>query len=196
MSTRDDLTRAADEARAQVTAARDALAASRDARTGGSAKNLRQAEQQLESLRTAVADDVRALRDRLVALDPSARRGATVAAVAGAGALATLVGTGLAVRGRVRRGVAERGVQKQALAIARALVGQQLDVAGATALGASGGASGGAPGRRRGRGGRAALLGVLAVGAAVAGAAIVQQRRNAPVDDEDLWLPERDLGPA
>jgi hypothetical protein len=191
MTTRDDFTRAADEARAQVSAARDALAASRDARSGGSAKNLRQAERQLESLRGAVADDVRALRDRLVTLDPSARRGATVAAAAGAGALATLIGTGLAVRSRVRRGVAERGVQKQALAIARALVGQQLDVAAMAGSGAPVGSSG-----RRRRGGRGALLGVLVVGAAVAGAALVQQRRDAPVEDDDLWLPERDLGPA
>ena len=191
MTTRDDLTRAADEARAQVGAARDALAASRDARSGGSARNLRQAEQQLESLRGAVADDVRALRDRLVTLDPSARRGATVAAAAGAGALATLVGSGLAVRSRVRRGIAQRGVQKQALAIARAMVGQQLDVAATAGVGASAGTSG-----RRRRGGRGALLGVLVVGAAVAGAALVQQRRNEPVDDDDLWLPERDLGPA
>jgi hypothetical protein len=193
MTTRDDVTRAADEARAQVGAARDALAASRDARSGGSAKNLRHAEQQLESLRGAVSDDVRALRDRLVGLDPSARRGATVAAVAGAGAIATLVGSGLAVRSRVRRGFEQRGVQRQALAIARAMVGQQLDAVVPAALGTSAGAVGRASGRRRGRG---ALLGVLAVGAAVAGAALVQQRRGAPVDDDDLWLPERDLGPA
>jgi hypothetical protein len=184
MSTRDDLTRAADEARTQVDAAREALAAARDARSGGRARDLRQAEQQLESLRSAVADDVRGLRDRLVSVDPSARRGATIAAAAGAGALAALVGSGLAVRSRVRRASEQRGVQRQALAIARAMVGQQLDAIVPTVTGA--------PGRRRGRG---ALLGVLAVGAAVAGAALVQQRRDAPVDD-DLWLPERDLGPA
>ena len=178
MSTRDDLSRAAEEARTQVEVARQALTASRDAR-GGSARDTRQAEQQLHDLRRAVAGDVHALRDRLTTLDPSARRGAAAAAIAGAGALATLVGTGLTVRSRVRRGLEQRGVQKQALAIARAM----LETTGPSST---------APRRRR-RGG--AILSVLAVGAAVAGAVIVQQQRSAPVDDDDLWLPERDLGP-
>ena len=184
MSARDDLERAAAEARTQVGAARDALAASRDARGGGEARNARQAEDQLHALRGAVADDVRALRDRLTGLDASTRRGAATAAVAGASTLAALVGSGLAVRGRVRRSIAQRGVQKQALAIARAMAGE--------ALGAASQAAAPVGRRRRGRG---ALLAALAVGAAVAGAAVVQQRR-APVDDDDLWLPERDLGPA
>ena len=185
MSARDDLERAASEARAQVGMARDALAASRDARGGGAARNARQAEDQLHALRGAVADDVRALRDRLTGLDASTRRGATTAAVAGAGTLAALVGSGLAVRGKVRRGIAQRGVQKQALAIARAMAGDAFGTG--TSMSA-------APASRRRRG-RGALFAALAVGAAVAGAAVVQQRR-APVDDEDLWLPERDLGPA
>ena len=185
MSARDDLERAAAEARTQVGAARDALAASRDARGGGEARNARQAEDQLHALRGAVADDVRALRDRLTGLDASTRRGATTAAVAGAGTLAALVGSGFAVRGRVRRGIAQRGVQKQAVAIARALAGEALGAATSTVA---------APATRRRRG-RGALIAALAVGAAVAGAAVVQQRR-APVDDDDLWLPERDLGPA
>lgn len=184
MSARDDLERVTSEARTQVGAARDALAASRDARGGGEARNARQAEDQLHALRGAVADDVRALRDRLTGLDASTRRGATTAAVAGAGTLAALVGSGFAVRGKVRRSVAQRGVQKQALAIARAMAGEAL---GATT-------SGTVSSTRR-RGGRGALIAALAVGAAVAGAAIAQQRR-APVDDDDLWLPERDLGPA
>ena len=188
MSARDDLERAATEARTQVSTAREALAASREARGGGEARNARQAEDQLHALRGAVADDVRALRDRLVGLDASTRRGATTAAVAGAGTLAALVGSGLAVRGRVRRGIAQRGVQKQALAIARAMAGEALGAA----TSATSTPTAPVPGRRRGRG---ALVAVLAVGAAVAGAALVQQRR-APVDDDDLWLPERDLGPA
>jgi hypothetical protein len=185
MSARDDLNRATEEARAQVDAARSALAASRAARSGGPARNPREAERQLHALRGAVSDDVRALRERLTGVDASARRGAATAAVVGAGALASLVGSGLAVRGRVRRTIARRGVQQQAAAIARAMLTQSSspDVT---------------PRRegRGGRGGRGALIAVLAVGAAVAGAALLQQQRNAPVDDDDLWLPERDLGPA
>jgi len=187
MSARDDLTRASDEARAQVQAAREALAASRSARAGGSAKNARQAEQQLHALRGAVADDVRALRDRLSSLDPTARRGTVTAAAAGAGGLVALVGSGLAVRSRVRRGLAQRGIQQQALAIARAMVTQTLDAPSPSADRGSR--------RRGGRRGGGALLTLLAVGATVAGAAIAQQRRSTPVDDDDLWLPERGPGP-
>jgi len=184
MSARDDLDRAAAEARAQVSDARAALAASRDASGGGEAKNARQAEEQLHRLRGAVADDVRALRDRLTGLDEGARRGATAAAAIGAGALVTLVGSGLAVRGSVRRGLKQREVRQQATAIARALAGTVAATASPTA----------APTRRRR--GRGALLAAIALGAVAGGAALIQQRQNAPVDDADLWLPERDLGPA
>lgn len=183
MSARDDLDRAAAEARAQVADARAALAASRAAGAGGAAKNARQAEQQLHALRGAVADDVRALRDRVGGLDDSARRGAAGAAVAGAATLATLVGSGLAVRGRIRSGLKQRDVRRQATAIARALAGEALTTAPTASSPAR---------RRRGRG---ALLVTLAAGAAVAGAVLAQQRRSAP-DDDDLWLPERDLGAA
>lgn len=182
MSARDDLTRATEEAKAQVEAARAALAASREARSGGRAKNAREAERQLSALRGAVVDDVRALRGRLGALDPAARRGATTTAVVGAGALATLVGSGLAVRGQVRRRIAQRGVQQQAVAIARALAGSTLDAPRSPS--------------GRSRRGRGTLITLLAVGAAAAGAAAFQQRRGAPVDDDDLWLPERGPGPA
>jgi hypothetical protein len=185
MSARDDLTRAADEARAQVREARRALSASRQAHGGGGARNARQAEEQLHALRGAVADDVRALRDRLVALEPSARRGAGVAAAVGAGALATVVGSGLALRSRARRRGAERGAERQARTIAAAMARQALDPGGK--------ARGTDMPRRRGRGG---LLAVLVAGAAVAGVAVVQQRRSAPVDPEDLWLPEDAPGPA
>ena len=44
MSARDDLTRATEQARAQVRDARAAVESSRDARSGGPAKNARQAE--------------------------------------------------------------------------------------------------------------------------------------------------------
>lgn len=186
MSARDDLVHAADEARSQVASAREALAASRATGAGAGARSARQAEQQLHELRGAVADDVRALRDRLSALDPSARRGATTAAVVGAGTLAALVGSGVAVRGRVRRALRHRDLERQALAIAGILAG------GSARPASAGPTLGGRTGRR---GGRGALVALLAVGAAVAGAALVQQQRALPVDDEDLWLPERGLGP-
>jgi hypothetical protein len=183
MSARDDIARATDEARAQVASARHVLAASREAKGGGAARNAREAERQLHALRGAVVDDLRALRGRVSSTDPSARRGALTVAAAGAGAVATLVGSGLAVRGRIRQGLRQRGVERQAEAIARAMVGRAL---APSDTGASRG------GRRR----RGALLTVLVVGAAVAGAAVLQQQRNAPVDDDDLWLPEHDLGPS
>ena len=76
MSARDDLTRATDEARAQVRAARETLARSRDATGGGPAKDVTQAEAQLDALRDAIAGDLRQLRDRVTGLDPAARRSA------------------------------------------------------------------------------------------------------------------------
>lgn len=179
MSGREDLARATAEARAQVRAARDALDASRDAVGGGPAKDARQAEQQLERLRGAVAADLRELRGRMTDLDAGTRRGAALAGLAGAGALAALVGSGLAVRGRVRRGLGRREVERQAQAIAAAMARRT---------------SGGEDGPRRR--GRAGLVTALVVGAAVAGAAVVQQRRSAPVDPDDLWIPERRSGPA
>jgi hypothetical protein len=185
MSMRDDVTRAGDEARSQVQAARDALAASRTARGGGPAKNAREAERQLAALRGAVADDVRALRDRVGGLDPAARRGAATVAGASAAAVATLVGSGLALRGSLRRASQQRGLRHQATALA-------LELARQAAGPQDGAGSGARRGRRTGR----RLVGALVVVGAVAGAAVVAQRRNAPIDDADLWLPEQDLGPA
>lgn len=187
MSARDDLTRATDEARAQVRAARDALATARTSRSGGAAKDVAQAEQQLGALRDAVTQDLLVLRDRVSGLGAGERRGATLAAVAGLGTVATVVGTGLALRRSVRRAIGQRDVQRQARAIATAMARQAADAA-ASATGTAARA-----GRRRGRGG---LLTALVVGAAVAGAAAVQQRRTAPVDPDDLWLPEREPGTA
>lgn len=183
MSVRDDVERAGEEARAQVRAAQEALAASREARGGGPAKDARQAEQQLHALRGAVADDVRALRDRLTGLDPSARRGAAATAVAGAGAVAALVGSGLAARAALRRGAARRSADVQARALAAALARGAMDVAQGAGSGR---------GRRAGR----PVLAALALGAVAAGAVALQRRRSAPVDDADLWLPEQDAGPA
>lgn len=187
MSTRDDLTRATDEAREQVRAARDALAASRTSRAGGAARNVAHAEQQLEALRDAVTTDLRVLRDRISGLDDGERRGASLALIAGVGTVAAVVGTGLAVRRSIRRSLGQRDVQRQARAIAAAMARQAaeavVEAAGTTSP----------SGRRRGRGG---LLTALIVGAAVAGATAVQQRRTAPVDPDELWLPEREHGAA
>jgi len=179
MSGRDDLARATAEARAQVRAARDALDASRDAVGGDPAKDARQAEQQLERLRGAVASDLRELRGRMTDLDAGTRRGATLAGLAGAGALAALVATGLAVRGRVRRGLGRREAERQARAIAAAMARRT---------------TGGHDGARHR--GRAGLVTALVIGAAVAGAAGVQQRRGAAIDPDDPWIPERPTGPA
>lgn len=178
MSARDDLSRATGEAREQVRAARAALAGSRAERGGGPAKDVAQAEAQLQGLRDAVTDDLRVLRDRVTGMDDRDRRGATLAAVTGAGSLAVLVGTGLAVRGRVRRTLARREVQQQARAIATAMARQAADAMASTDAPRSGGRRGG-------------LLSVLAIGAAVTGFVIEQRRRTAPVDPDDLWLPER-----
>lgn len=180
MSARDDLTRATGEARAQVRSAREALARSREAAAGGPAKDVAQAEVQLGALREAVATDLRQLRARMSGLDPAARRTATVATVAGAGALAAVVGVGFAARGRVRRTLGRRDVQRQARALAEALARQP------------GGAA--APARRSRGGGL--LAAALTLGAAAAGAVAVQRQRTGPADPDDLWLPERDAGPA
>lgn len=182
MSARDGLTRATDGARAQVRAAREALEVSRTARGGGPAKDVRQAENQLHALRGAVADDLWVLRERVGGLDDDARRTATLATVAGLGTLAAVVGSGLAVRGRVRRALAQRGVREQARALASALAREAADAV------VSGTGARADVGARRGRGG---LLALVAVGVAVAGATVLQQRRTAPIDPDDLWLPER-----
>lgn len=183
MSARDDLTRATGEARAQVRSAREALARSREAAAGGPAKDVAQAEVQLGALREAVATDLRQLRARMSGLDPAARRTATVTTVAGAGALAAVVGVGLAARGQVRRTLGRRDVQRQARALADALARQP--------------AADAAPGRRsRGSRGGRLLAAALTLGAAAAGAVAVQRQRTGPADPDDLWLPERDAGPA
>jgi hypothetical protein len=188
MSARDDLTRAAAEARAQVDDARQALTRTREARAGGPARDARQAEQQLHALRGAIADDLRSLRGRVGALDPSARRGARTAAVAGVTGLVGLVGAGLAARGTLRRGAERRSVRRQALALAAALADQVGASTGRTGPGAT---LASRPGRRRGP-----VLALLTVGAAVAVMGVAQQRRSAPIDPDDLWLPERTAGPA
>jgi len=189
MSGLDDLNRAADQARAQVRDAREALAASREARGGGPARDRREAERQMLALRGAVEDDVRTLRGRLTGQDPSASRSLRVAALTASGAIAGVVGIAALGRSALSRGSERRRVERQALAVARVLA----DQARAAAAGVSSIASRpSAPTRRRG--GSTLLL--AAFGAAVAGAVIAQQRRAQPIDPDDLWLPEETVGPA
>ena len=190
MSGLDDLNRAAEEARAQVREARDALAASRSARGGGPARNAREAERQLAALREVVADDVRTLRDRVTGKDPAAARALRIAALSTAGAIAGIVGVGVLGRSAVARGSDRRRIERQAIAVARALADQVHVASGAGDSRA--GRSSASGSRRRGGG----MLALAVIGAAVAGAVAVQQRRSAPVDPDDLWLPEETLGPA
>jgi hypothetical protein len=189
MSARDDLTRATDEARAQVRDARAALAATREERSGGPAKNVREAEQQLHALRAAIASDVRSLKHRVTGADTSTRRRVGTVAVAGGAVLSALIGTGLAARSVVSGRVEQRTMERQAAALAAALAERAARATSSAVTGAPPRTGG----RRRGRGG---LIAVLTVGAAVGAAALVRGRQHAPIDPEDLWLPERNTGPA
>jgi hypothetical protein len=185
----EDLNSAAEQARAQVREAREALAASRQARGGGGpARDRREAERQMLTLRGAVEDDVRTLRDRLTGQDPSATRSLRIAALTASGAIAGVVGVAALGRGALSRGSERRRVERQALAVARVLAEQ------ARAAASGVGSATSRPSARTRRGGGTLLL--AAVGAAVAGAVIVQQRRAQPVDPDDLWLPEETVGPA
>jgi len=189
----DALERAAESARNQVKASRDALAASRAERSGGPARNARDAEQQLNALRGAVADDVRALRDRLTGKDPAAARRLRIAALTTSGAIAGIVGASVLGRRSATLAAERRQAQRQAIGLARALAehvlpGSLPDLARA----ASSTAGRSRPTGRRG--GAAVTLALL--GTAVAGAVLLQRRRDATVDPDDLWLPEEPIGPA
>jgi len=188
MSARDDLARLANEARSQIEDARAGLTGAREARAGGPARDARQAEQQLHALRGAIAADLRSLRGRARDIDPTAQSGARTAAIAGVTGLVGLVGAGLAARSAVNRGAERRSMQRQALALAAALADQAVTPSGPTRARTSG------TSRRSGRGG--STLALLVVGAAAAAAGIAWQRRTAPIDPDDLWLPERSVGPA
>jgi hypothetical protein len=190
MSARDDLEKAAEQARTQVRAAREALASSRDARGGGRARDAKEAERQLLSLRAAVSADVRSLRDRLSGQDPAASRALRNAALGTSGTIAAVVGAGLVGRSAISRRADRRTVQRQAVALARALAAQDRSRSSDAPTGDS---SGSGRSRRRGRGG----VTLLAFAGAVAAAALfAQQRRSAPIDPDDLWLPEEPSGPA
>jgi hypothetical protein len=189
MSARDDLARATEEARAQVREARAGVAASRQTRSGGAAKNARQAEQQLHALRAAIADDVRDLKGRVTGADTTTRRRAATMALAGGAALSAVIGTGLAARSAMSGRVTRRSMQRQASALAAALAEQAARATSSAVVGDAARAGG----RRRGRG---ALVALVAAGAAVGATALVRQRQQAPIDPDDLWLPERTTGPA
>jgi hypothetical protein len=173
MSARADLEQAAQAARRQVEEAREALARTRAAAGGGPADSARQAEAQVEAIRDAIGRDLHTLRERATGVSITAPGPARTAALtAGAGVLAV---AGLALLGGrgVRRARTRRDVDRQARALATALARQAGEVVSDV---------------RRSRTG---LL-LAAGGAALAvGAAIVAERRNRPIDPDDLWLPER-----
>jgi len=173
MSARDDLEQAAQAARLQVEEARAALARTRADAAGGPAGSAKRAEQQVEAIRGAIERDLRTLRDRATGVSITAPGPARTAALtAGAGLLALAGAAALGTRG-VRRARSRRDIDRQARALAAALTRQASEVPSNA---------------RRGRSG---LL-LAAAGAALAvGAGIVANRRNRPIDPDDLWLPER-----
>jgi hypothetical protein len=173
MSARDDLEQAAQAARRQVEDAREALARTRADAAGGPARSAKHAEQQVEAIRGAIERDLRTLRDRATGVSITAPGPARTAALAaGAGLIAVVGIAALGGRG-VRRARARRDIDRQARALATALARQADEVMSDA---------------RRGRSG---LL-LAAAGAAIAvGAGVVANRRNRPIDPDDLWLPER-----
>jgi len=183
MSAFEGLGRATEEARAQVREARDALASSRAARGGGPARNAAEAERQLLALRDAITDDVRMLRERLGGQDPAASRARRNTALGVSGAIAGVVGAALIGRRAVTRGSQRRSVERQAVALARALSEQTLRDRSDGSAGRS---------NERSRGGGVALL---AAAGAVAAGVLMAQRRNVPIDEDDLWLPVEPTGP-
>jgi hypothetical protein len=177
MSAQEELQRAADLARQKADEARAALASTRAAVAGGPARNAKHAEEQLDELRASIGRDVTTLRDRAAAFDP--RTGGTLprtALVAAAG-VALVIGVGVVARAAGTRHQRRRDIDRQAAALAQALLRAQ------TTSSTSGSA-------RRGR--RSSSIGLLVAGAAVAAGLVARnKRRDRQVDDADLWLPER-----
>jgi hypothetical protein len=190
MSARDDLEQAAEQARSRVREAREALASSRSALGGGPARTAKEAERQLLSLRRSVTDDVLSLRERLSGKDAGATRALRITALSTSGAIAGVVGAGLLSRNAITKRSERRSMQQQAVALARALAEQAVNAVdrdSAPTAPRSG---------RRSRGGRrrAALLALA--GATATGVMVAQLRRNATIDEDDLWLPVEPSGPA
>jgi hypothetical protein len=145
----------------------------------------------LLALRRAVVDDIRELRGRLTDRDPATSRAVRVATLSAAGGLAAVVGGGLLGRGALTRSAERRRAQRQAISFARALTEHVLPEQLTAGLNMR---QSPATSRTRRRRGDAMLL-LAVVGAAAAGAMVLQQRRSAPVDPDDLWLPEVTSGP-
>lgn len=177
MSAQEELQRAADLARQRAAEARAALASTRAAVAGGPARNAKHAEEQLDELRASLGRDVVTLRDRAAAFDP--RTGGTLprAAFVAAAGVALVIGVGVAASAAGTRHQRRRDIDRQAAALAQALLRAQSNSA--------------TPASTR-RGLRSSSIGLLVAGAAVAAALLARnERRSAPVDDADLWLPER-----
>jgi hypothetical protein len=174
MTAREDLEQAAAATRSKVAQARDALARTRAAAGGGPAGSPRRAEEQIESIRTAIEHDVRTLRARAGSVDVTSAGPARTAAIAAGAGLLAVVGVAVAGATGLRRARGRREIDRQARALAAALARQ----ASSAVLDAP----------RRGRGG--SLLAVTGI-ALAAGVGVIVKRRGRPIDEDDLWLPER-----
>jgi hypothetical protein len=189
MTVRDDLARATEEARSQVREARAAVSSARQSRSGGAARNVRQAEAQLHELREAIADDLRMLKTRVSSADATTRRRTRTVAIVGAGALSAVVASGLVARSAVANRVHRRSVRRQAVELAAALTDQAArGVSDIAALRSARSSE-----RRMGSTG---LIVTLALGAAIGGAALIRRQQHAPIEPEDLWLPDHRGRPA
>jgi hypothetical protein len=134
-----------------------------------------------------VTDDVRALRGRMTGDGaPSSSRAVRTVALGTAGVIASVVGAGVLGRRAVARSGERRRIEQQAAALARALTERARGAVERESRTARDGRS------RRGGG----ALALVVVGAAVAGAVTLQQRRRTAIDPDDLWLPEQTVGPA
>lgn len=176
MRAQEEFQRAAERARLSADEARDALRTTRAAVAGGPARNAKHAEEQMDALRTSLGRDIASLRARAATFDP--RAGGTIprAALTAAAGVALVVAVGVAASAAGTRHQRRRDLERQAAALADALRRAQANAASP------------APARR---GRRAGGIGLLVAGAAVAaGLFLRNERRNEPVDDADLWLPE------
>jgi len=176
MSAQQELEQAAELARQKVDEARAALASTRAAVAGGAARNAKHAEEQLDALRASLSRDLGTLRIRAAGFDLRAGGPLPRAAMAAAAGIAVVIGVGVAASAAGTRQQRRREVERQAAALAQALLRAQTSATSSTPA-------------RRGR--RSGGLALLVTGAVVAGLA-ARNRRNKPVDDEDLWLPERE----
>lgn len=151
----DAAKRAADEAKETVEESRRRVSDAVEEIAGGPAKDVEHAEQQLTDLRTRLQHDLVTLRDRVPDKDDLVTRGRT-AGLAVAGGLAALTIGVVAIKRRGRRRSHESHLSEQARALARELA--RIDLEGEDLIEDEAG----------GRGGRRALLALLAAGAGIA----------------------------